>query len=174
MGFEGKERFPLSLEPWDWRDCTQYRQKWPSLVQRNVPLKQKPTAVMSVHICLLRGNGSENRQEKNRGSNQSHLAIALMWSLLPSMIDRVGTAEWSRMSQLLWLLWGGLCMDLNSNGWTHPAVRIINLIQPRSMVPDPKGVTLRGETWRDHSCFGMAQPTSIWWCLPSLASQVWA
>lgn len=68
MAFEGKERFPLSLEPWDWRDCTQYRQKWPSLVQRNVPLKQKPTAVMFVHICLLRGNGSENRQEKNRGS----------------------------------------------------------------------------------------------------------
>lgn len=68
MAFEGKERFPLSLEPWDLRDCTQHRQKWASLVQRSVPLKWKPTAVMSVHACLLRVKGSENRQERNRGS----------------------------------------------------------------------------------------------------------
>lgn len=64
MAFEGRERFPLSL---DLRDCTQYRQKWASLVQ-STPLKWKPTAMMSVHVCLLRVKGSENRQEKNRGS----------------------------------------------------------------------------------------------------------
>lgn len=92
MALEGKEHFPLSLEPWDLRGCTQYRQKWASLVQRNVPLKRKPTAVMSVHICLLRVKGSENRQEKNRGSKS--VTFGNRTDVVSVAInDRVGTAE---------------------------------------------------------------------------------
>lgn len=54
------------------------------------------------------------------------------------------------------------------------AVRIISLIQPWSMVTDPEGVTLRGET--------QSSPQLLWYgtasvhamVTPSLTTQVWA
>lgn len=63
-------------------------------------------------------------------------------------------------------------MDRNSNGWTRAASCSQNH-QPDPTL-DPEGVTLRGGAWRHHSCYGMAQPVSMGWCPPSLASQVWA